>query len=61
MGAHAGLTLEEMDEVFGSSSGLALDDQQRQEAIYRRLGLIVNSQENISEKQEEKRMSTGDA
>lgn len=38
-----------MDEVFGSSSGLALEDQQRQEAIYRRLGLI----EQISEKHED--------
>ncbi|KAG6873930.1 hypothetical protein C0995_008969 [Termitomyces sp. Mi166 len=47
-----GLTLEEMDEVFGSSNGMALDDQQRQEAIYRRLGLIVDS-EQISEKHED--------
>ncbi|KAG6809902.1 hypothetical protein H0H92_014187 [Tricholoma furcatifolium] len=35
-----GLSLEEMDEVFGSSTGLALADQERQEAIYRRLGLL---------------------
>ncbi|KAG6877796.1 hypothetical protein C0993_003770 [Termitomyces sp. T159_Od127] len=57
-----GLTLEEMDEVFGNSGGLALDDQQRQAAIYRRLGLIVDSQEDdISEKQEDVRKSTGEA
>ncbi|PPQ64606.1 hypothetical protein CVT26_002004 [Gymnopilus dilepis] len=33
-----GLTLEEMDEVFGSQN-IAAGDQERQEAIYRRLGL----------------------
>ncbi|KAF8656245.1 hypothetical protein AX16_002681 [Volvariella volvacea WC 439] len=35
-----GLTLEEMDDVFGSGTGMAVADQRRQEAIYRRLGLI---------------------
>jgi len=35
-----GLTLEEMDEVFGSSQNLAAADQERQEAIFRRLGLM---------------------
>jgi hypothetical protein len=34
-----GLTLEEMDEVFGSSKGLAAEDLERQAAINRRLGL----------------------
>ncbi|KAF5381952.1 hypothetical protein D9615_004355 [Tricholomella constricta] len=38
-----GLTLEEMDDVFGSSKGLAVADQQRQTAIYRRLGLLVDT------------------
>ncbi|KAG5734945.1 Quinate permease [Termitomyces sp. T112] len=52
-----GLTLEEMDEVFGSSSELTLDDHQRQQAIYRRLGLIVESQEHFSEKDEDRRRS----
>ena len=35
-----GLTLEEMDEVFGSV-GLAAADQERQEAINRRIGLTT--------------------
>ncbi|KAG5637167.1 hypothetical protein H0H81_005570 [Sphagnurus paluster] len=39
-----GLTLEEMDEVFGSSKGLALADQERQAAIHRRLGLLVDTE-----------------
>lgn len=34
-----GLTLEEMDEVFGDSAGTALADQQRHADISRRLGL----------------------
>ncbi|KAG6820960.1 hypothetical protein H0H93_009196 [Arthromyces matolae] len=51
-----GLTLEEMDEVFGSSSeGLALDDQQRQLAIYRRLGLIIDG---VEEKDGDAKIST---
>ncbi|KAG8810325.1 hypothetical protein FRC17_002976 [Serendipita sp. 399] len=38
------LTLEEMDTVFGSEgSGMAKADQERQDAIYRRLGLIGES------------------
>ncbi|KAG6842306.1 hypothetical protein C0991_010594 [Blastosporella zonata] len=41
-----GLTLEEMDEVFGSSSGLAAADLRRQEAIYRRLGLLVDDEKS---------------
>ncbi|GLB40433.1 putative major facilitator superfamily, sugar transporter (TC 2.A.1.1) family protein [Lyophyllum shimeji] len=35
-----GLTLEEMDDVFGSSTGLAAADLERQAAIHRRLGLL---------------------
>ncbi|KAF8905105.1 general substrate transporter [Gymnopilus junonius] len=35
-----GLTLEEMDEVFGASQNLAVADQERQEAIFGRLGLL---------------------
>jgi len=35
-----GLTLEEMDDVFGAAKGLAAEDQARQEAIFRRLGLF---------------------
>ncbi|KAG8837318.1 hypothetical protein FRC18_009486 [Serendipita sp. 400] len=40
----SGLTLEEMDTVFGAGGdGLAKEDQQRQEEIYRRLGLTDRS------------------
>lgn len=35
-----GLTLEEMDDLFGNSQGLAKADEERQLAIHRRLGLI---------------------
>ncbi|KXN84708.1 High-affinity glucose transporter SNF3 [Leucoagaricus sp. SymC.cos] len=35
-----GLTLEEMDEVFGDSTGLAKADLERQHDIHRRLGLL---------------------
>ncbi|KAG6817649.1 hypothetical protein H0H87_005406 [Tephrocybe sp. NHM501043] len=45
-----GLTLEEMDEVFGSSTGLAAADQRRQEDIYRRLGLIEDGAHTPDEK-----------
>jgi len=37
-----GLTLEEMDEVFGDAKGMALADQERQDAIHRRLGLFTD-------------------
>lgn len=46
---HAGLTLEEMDEVFGASEGLASADQARQDAIYKRLGLIVDGSSKDAE------------
>ena len=36
-----GLSLEEMDEVFGDSEGLAVADQQRQAAIADRIGLTA--------------------
>ncbi|KAG2017805.1 sugar transporter [Coprinopsis cinerea AmutBmut pab1-1] len=38
-----GLTLEEMDDVFGATEGLAAADQIRHDAILRRLGLIHDS------------------
>jgi hypothetical protein len=38
-----GLTLEEMDELFGSSRGLAKADVERQLAIHRRLGLLSSA------------------
>lgn len=34
-----GLTLEEMDEVFGDADGLAVADQERHAAIHKRIGL----------------------
>lgn len=55
-----GLTLEEMDEVFGDSAGTALADQQRHADISRRLGLdkigqgpvdVFNRDDNSSEKE----------
>ncbi|KAF7374858.1 MFS glucose transporter mfs1 [Mycena sanguinolenta] len=38
-----GVSLEEMEEVFGSTTGIALEDQARLEAIHRRLGLFDDS------------------
>jgi len=52
-----GLTLEEMDDVFGATSGLAAKDQQRQDAIYRRLGLINDSKEMDDRKSDEESQS----
>lgn len=50
-----GLTLEEMDDVFGSE-GLAVADQERQLAIEKRIGLdqyaFTSSDVDSSEKQE---------
>lgn len=49
-----GLTLEEMDDVFGSQ-GLAVADQERQLAIEKRIGLdqygFISSDTDSSEKQ----------
>lgn len=36
-----GLTLEEMDDVFGDREGLGVADQQRQNAIADRIGLTA--------------------
>jgi hypothetical protein len=38
-----GLTLEEMDDVFGDREGLGVADQQRQNAIADRIGLTAYS------------------
>lgn len=55
-----GLTLEEMDEVFGDSAGTALADQQRHADISRRLGIdkigqgqadVFNHDDNSSHKE----------
>jgi sugar porter (SP) family MFS transporter len=40
-----GLTLEEMDDVFGDREGLAVADQQRQNAIADRIGLTAFGQQ----------------
>lgn len=44
-----GLTLEEMDEVFGDREGLAVADQQRQNEIAERIGLSAYNQVKHSE------------
>ncbi|EKM78770.1 hypothetical protein AGABI1DRAFT_92337 [Agaricus bisporus var. burnettii JB137-S8] len=49
-----GLTLEEMDGVFGDSTGLAKSDLERQEAIHRRLGLLDAAAEKEKDSQDEK-------
>ncbi|KAF7424189.1 hypothetical protein PC9H_009492 [Pleurotus ostreatus] len=47
-----GLTLEEMDDVFGDSEGLGVADLERQHAIHRKIGLL-----SMSEKPSEVRES----
>jgi sugar porter (SP) family MFS transporter len=42
-----GVTLEEMEEVFGSTKGYAKEDQARLDAIHRRLGLFTDSPKDI--------------
>ena len=39
-----GLTLEEMDDVFGAGKKIAVEDQARQDAIMQRLGLFHNNE-----------------
>ena len=51
-----GLTLEEMDEVFGATEGLAAADQARQDAILRRLGLI---DDGVGEKKGDEETGSG--
>jgi hypothetical protein len=43
-----GLTLEEMDEVFGDSAGLGKADIERQHDIQRRLGLVDPTEKDQS-------------
>jgi len=45
-----GLTLEEMDEVFGDPAGLGQADIERQKSIQRRLGLLVEDDGGKDEK-----------
>ncbi|KAF8968160.1 general substrate transporter [Flammula alnicola] len=40
-----GLTLEEMDDVFGAGKRLAVADQERQNAIFQKLGLFNDSKD----------------
>lgn len=49
----AGLTLEEMDDVFGATQSLAVADQERQTAIFRRLGLFDDVKEEKIRKSDE--------
>ncbi|KAG7089541.1 hypothetical protein E1B28_011214 [Marasmius oreades] len=41
-----GVSLEEMEEVFGGNTGLAREDQQRLDTINARLGLVQNVEED---------------
>jgi len=51
-----GVTLEEMEEVFGGTGhNLAVEDQQRLDAIHRKIGLITD--DNKSDSQDEHRAS----
>jgi len=55
-----GLTLEEMDEVFSDSNGLALADQERQDAIHRRLGLFTDELANATKNEKQSDLQEGD-
>ncbi|KAJ7494772.1 general substrate transporter [Mycena galericulata] len=52
-----GVTLEEMEEVFGSTEGIALEDQKRLEDIHRRLGLYDDAPQHIKNDDEAKTSS----
>lgn len=52
-----GLTLEEMDEVFGDDTGSSVADQQRLVAIHKKIGLSSYAQKDetrLSKASEEK-------
>jgi len=42
-----GVTLEEMEDVFGSTDGIAVEDQARLDAIHRRLGLFDDTPKDV--------------
>jgi len=42
-----GVSLEEMEDLFGSTTGLALEDQTRLDNIHRRLGLFTDSPQDV--------------
>ncbi|KAJ8521922.1 hypothetical protein ONZ45_g1444 [Pleurotus djamor] len=44
-----GLTLEEMDDVFGDVNGLGAADLERQAAIHQRLGLTQHAEKSVDE------------
>ncbi|KAJ7158721.1 general substrate transporter [Mycena filopes] len=44
-----GVTLEEMEEVFGSTTGIAMEDQTRLDNIHRRLGLFTDSPQDAKD------------
>jgi MFS family permease len=53
-----GVTLEEMEEVFGvTGHNLAVEDQQRLDAIHRKIGLITDSDNKSASSQDEERAS----
>ncbi|KAJ7126953.1 general substrate transporter [Mycena epipterygia] len=49
-----GVTLEEMEEVFGSTTGIAMEDQTRLDNIHRRLGLFTDSPQDTKNDPEAK-------
>lgn len=48
-----GVTLEEMEDVFGNTDGLATADLARLDAIYRRLGLVSDTHAHNEKNDEE--------
>jgi len=49
-----GVTLEEMEEVFGSTEGIAAEDQKRLDDIHRRLGLFEDTPRDVKNDSEAK-------
>ncbi|KAJ6619789.1 general substrate transporter [Mycena sp. CBHHK59/15] len=49
-----GVTLEEMEEVFGSTAGIAMEDQTRLDNIHRRLGLFDDTPSDVKHDPEAK-------
>ncbi|KAJ7756476.1 general substrate transporter [Mycena maculata] len=52
-----GITLEEMEEVFGSTEGIAMEDQARLDNIHRRLGLFDDTPRDVKNDPEAKTSS----
>ncbi|KAJ7931540.1 hypothetical protein B0H13DRAFT_2247595 [Mycena leptocephala] len=54
-----GVSLEEMEDLFGSTTGLALEDQTRLDNIHRRLGLFTDSPQEAKTDPEAKGSTEG--